>query len=378
MSAWPGKYVIGLTGNIATGKSVVRKMLEHLSAYGIDADALSHRATAKGAPGYKPVVEMFGKWILGPDGQVDRNRLGRVVFSDAEALKQLENIVHPLVGQAVDIMVRRAHQQVIVIEAIKLIESDLRGKCDSLWVSYAPQEIQLARLMQKRGLDEATARQRIQSQPPQEGKTSIADVVIRNAGSFEETWKQVATAWNKLFPAKEATPSEIKEVKKRGRLEVARAGPRQAAEIAILVNRLARGKRNINRDDVMASFGEKAFLILSVDGKSSGLAGLKVENLVARTDDIYLDPSIPLVTGLSALTKEVERISRELQCEVSLLFLPPSIARQEATFRNLGYQLRTPESLGVRAWQEAAIESMPGGMVMLFKQLRQDRVLRPV
>jgi dephospho-CoA kinase len=378
MSAWPGKYVIGLTGNIATGKSVVRKMLEHLSAYGIDADALSHRATAKGAPGYKPVVEMFGKWILGPDGQVDRNRLGRVVFSDAEALKQLENIVHPLVGQAVDIMVRRAHQQVIVIEAIKLIESDLRGKCDSLWVSYAPQEIQLARLMQKRGMDEATARQRIQSQPPQEGKTSIADVVIRNAGSFEETWKQVATAWNKLFPAKEATPSEIKEVKKRGRLEVARAGPRQAAEIAILVNRLARGKRNINRDDVMASFGEKAFLILSVDGKSSGLAGLKVENLVARTDDIYLDPSIPLVTGLSALTKEVERISRELQCEVSLLFLPPSIARQEATFRNLGYQLRTPESLGVRAWQEAAIESMPGGMVMLFKQLRQDRVLRPV
>ena len=86
MRAWPGKYVIGLTGNIATGKSVVRKMLEHLGAYGIDADALSHRATAKGAPGYKPVVEMFGKWILGPDGQIDRNRLGRVVSSYAERL----------------------------------------------------------------------------------------------------------------------------------------------------------------------------------------------------------------------------------------------------------------------------------------------------
>jgi dephospho-CoA kinase len=167
MSAWPGKYVIGLTGNIATGKSVVRKMLEHLGAYGIDADALSHRAIAKGAPGYKPVVEMFGKWILGSDGQIDRNRLGRVVFSDAEALKQLENIVHPLVGQAVDIMVRRSRQPVIAIEAIKLVESDLRGKCDSLWVSFAPQEIQLARLMQKRGMDEATARQRILSQPPQ-------------------------------------------------------------------------------------------------------------------------------------------------------------------------------------------------------------------
>ena len=63
MSAWPGKYIIGLTGNIATGKSVVRKMLEHLGAYGIDADALGHRAIAKGAPGYRPVVELFGKWI---------------------------------------------------------------------------------------------------------------------------------------------------------------------------------------------------------------------------------------------------------------------------------------------------------------------------
>ena len=378
MSAWPGKYVIGLTGNIATGKSVVRKMLEHLGAYGIDADALSHRATAKGAPGYKPVVEMFGKWILGPDGQIDRNRLGRVVFSDAEALEQLEHIVHPLVGQAVDIMVRRAHQPVIVIEAIKLIESDLRGKCDSLWVSYTPQEIQLARLMQKRGMDETTARKRILSQAPPEAKTSLADVVIHNAGSFEETWRQVAIAWNKLFPEKATTPAVTRETKKPGQVEVQRANPRQAAEIAILVNRLARGTRNINRDDVMASFGEKAFLILRFNGKSAGLAGLKVENLVARTDDVYLDPSIPLATGLSALTKEIERISRELQCEISLLFLPPSIARQEASLRRLGYQCRTPQSLGVRAWQEAALESMPNGMVMLFKQLRQDRVLRPV
>src|SRR5512147_1107703 len=96
MSAWPGKYVIGLTGNIATGKSVVRKMLEHLGAYGIDADALGHRAIALGSPGYRPVVDTFGKWILTPDGQVDRGRLGRIVFADPEALARLESIVHPL------------------------------------------------------------------------------------------------------------------------------------------------------------------------------------------------------------------------------------------------------------------------------------------
>jgi dephospho-CoA kinase len=108
MSAWPGKFVIGLTGNIATGKSVVRKMLEHLGAYGIDADALGHRAIAKDAPGYQAVIDTFGRWILTPDGQIDRAKLAHVVFSDPDALVRLESIVHPLVRQAVDILIKRS------------------------------------------------------------------------------------------------------------------------------------------------------------------------------------------------------------------------------------------------------------------------------
>jgi dephospho-CoA kinase len=89
VSKWPGKTVIGLTGNIGTGKSVVRRMLEHLGAFGIDADALSHRAIARGAPGYNQVVTQFGRWILSSDGEIDRQRLGKVVFSDPQALKIL-------------------------------------------------------------------------------------------------------------------------------------------------------------------------------------------------------------------------------------------------------------------------------------------------
>src|SRR5512133_2420225 len=108
MSAWPGKFVIGLTGNIGTGKSVVRKMLEHLGGYGIDADALANRATSKGSPAYQPVVNMFGKFILGPDDQIDHSRLARLVFTDPDALAQLEAVVHPLVSQALDILIRRA------------------------------------------------------------------------------------------------------------------------------------------------------------------------------------------------------------------------------------------------------------------------------
>ncbi len=81
MSKWPGKYVIGLTGNIGTGKSVVRRMLEHLGAYGIDADALGHRVIAKGAPGYQPVLTTFGRYVLSPEGEINRARLGKIVLT---------------------------------------------------------------------------------------------------------------------------------------------------------------------------------------------------------------------------------------------------------------------------------------------------------
>ena len=148
MSAWPGKYVIGLTGNIATGKSVVRKMLEHLGAYGIDADALSHRAISRSAPGYKKVVETFGKWIVAQDGEIDRAKLSRLVFPDPEAMRVLEGIIHPLVRDAIDILVRRSKHKVIVIEAIKLLEGDLHTYCDSIWVSDASQDAQILRLIQ--------------------------------------------------------------------------------------------------------------------------------------------------------------------------------------------------------------------------------------
>jgi dephospho-CoA kinase len=151
VSNWPGKFVIGLTGNIATGKSVVRRMLEHLGAYTIDADALTHRAYAKGAPGYQQVVDNFGKWLINKDGEIDRSKLGNLVFNNHEAMSQLEAIAHPLVRQATEILIKRSIQPVVVIEAIKLLEGDLRNVCDSIWVTNAPEEVQVERLMCKRG-----------------------------------------------------------------------------------------------------------------------------------------------------------------------------------------------------------------------------------
>jgi dephospho-CoA kinase len=377
MSAWPGKYVIGLTGNIATGKSVVRKMLEHLGAYGIDADALSHRAMAQGAPGYQPILDTFGRWILAPDGQIDRARLGRVVFSDPQALQRLEAILHPLVRQAVDILIRRSKQAVIILEAIKLLESPLRQNCDSIIVTCAPQAVQMARLMQKRGMSEESARQRIAAQSAQEAKIAAANYVVYNEGSFEDTWRQVNLAWQAILHTHPETPAPVAAAAK-GELALERGRPRQAGEIADIINRLRGNTIHLTSSDIMAGFGEKAYLLLKQDHRIVGVVGWQVENLVARTDEIYLEPTIPLSKALKLVLEEIEQTSRDLQCEVSLLFLPPSLARYNDTWRSLGYEPREVESLGVRAWQEAARESMHGGTVLMFKQLRKDRVLRPV
>jgi dephospho-CoA kinase len=378
MSAWPGKFVVGLTGNIATGKSVVRKMLEHLGAYGIDADALGHRAIATGAPGHKAVVDNFGKWVLAADGQIDRSKLGQVVFSDAEALEQLEGIIHPLVGQAIDYLIQNTSHDTVVIEAIKLLESEyLMNAVDAVWVTFSPPELQLKRLQEKRGMSEQAALLRINSQSSQESKMAKADLVIRNVKSFENTWDQVVNAWQRFFPkvTTEPVPSVTAPV---GELSVKRARPDQAGQIAELITRLSNGKRTVSKEDVMEAFGEKAYLFLYIGEKISGLVGWQVENLVARTNEVYLDRGIPMADAMKTLMDEVELASKQLQCEASLLFLPAEIDKNEQVWKDLGYEQRTIDGLSARAWQDAARESMPENTILLFKQLRVDRVLRPM
>ncbi len=377
MSAWPGKFVVGLTGNIATGKSVVRRMLEHLGAYGIDADVLAHRAIAKGSPGYRPMVETFGSWVLDPNGVINRSRLGRLVFADRQALEQLEAIVHPLVKQAIDLLISYAYQKIIVIEAIKLLESNLSTACDSVWVTYAPLEVQLARLVQNRGMNEQYARQRIEAQPSQQEKVAVAQVVINNNDSLKETWQQVLASWQEIFPLTGTVAPDSTGLLE-GQMLVARARLNQTQEIVDFIKHLDRARQSLNTSVILPAFGEKAFLLLRQDGKLVGMVGWQVENLVARTTDVYLEPALPFEKAMGALIAEVDRASSELQCEASLIFLPPKLARHDRVWHSLGYQPSTIESLGVSAWQDAAKESEPPGTTLLFKRLRKDRVLRPV
>jgi len=381
---WPGKYVIGLTGNIATGKSVVRKMLEHLGAFGLDADALAHQAIAKGGPAYASVLKIFGDWLLTETGEIDRVRLGKLVFNDPEALAKLEAAIHPLVSQALDFLIKRSQSKVVVVEAIKLIESGIAKDCDALWVVDAPEAVQITRLVQKRKMTEAQAKERIAAQPPQAEKVKAAAVIIQNTGSFDDIWTQVQAAFSIITqPATpgsaEAPTVRIKLPAETKNVKVRRGKPTDAATIAAFITQTTHGQRNLTRADIMAAFGEKAYLLADCDGELAAIAGWQVENLVTRVDEFYAAATTPLDRVTPPLIEAVENASKELQSEAALVFVPLPLAQAAAqALSSSGFVPQTADKLGVAAWEEAAKESMPPGTAMLFKKLREDRVLRPV
>ena len=136
--------MIGLTGNIATGKSLVGHMLAERGAEHIDADRLAHQVVARGTDAWEQIVREFGREILRPDGEIDRARLGAIVFSDAAALARLEGFVHPPVIALTGERIERSTASIVVVEAIKLIESGMVVRlCDALWVVIAPRAAQL-------------------------------------------------------------------------------------------------------------------------------------------------------------------------------------------------------------------------------------------
>ena len=198
---YPGKYLIGLTGNIAVGKSLVRQFLVDLGAAAIDADQVAHQVILPDGPAFDDVVAEFGEGIIDSDGEINRATLGNIVFADQAKLRKLEAITHPAIRARIDQLIRDAERQVVVIEAIKLLEGNLRQVVDAVWVVNAAPETQMQRLMSERGYSENLARQRIASQNKQEDKLRQADVIIENDGDMEETRKQVARAWVKLRSA---------------------------------------------------------------------------------------------------------------------------------------------------------------------------------
>src|SRR5579884_1209251 len=192
-------YIIGLTGNIGTGKSTVAAMLAELGAEVIDADRLAHELMAPGRPEWEQIVARFGPEILRPDGTIDRRKLGAIVFRDPAALAALERILHPAVRARIRERFAATERPVVVVEAIKLLEGVLYREVDAVWVVTADRDTQLARLVASRGLSREEAEARLAAQGDQAEKVARADVVIDNRGDLRDTQRQVLAAWQAIL-----------------------------------------------------------------------------------------------------------------------------------------------------------------------------------
>jgi dephospho-CoA kinase len=193
--------VIGLTGGIGSGKSTVSKYLAELGAAIIDADKVGHEAFQPGTEAWREVVATFGRDILTPQGEIDRKKLGAIVFDNPAALAQLNGIMHPKMGDMMKAQIdeyRRQGVAVVVLEAAILIEANWTPLVDEVWVTTAPESVVLERLKKQRGLAEEQTLARIRSQLSSEERLKHADVVITNEGNLEEVKARVKELWSKI------------------------------------------------------------------------------------------------------------------------------------------------------------------------------------
>ena len=190
--------VVGLTGPMGSGKSTVAAILRELGAKVLDADAIVHDEQSRGTVGYSAIVQTFGTKVLGEDKEIDRAKLAAEVFGDPVQLAKLERILHPrVIARVLEARKMLREGEVLVIEAIKLLESGLRNVCDEIWVVIAPREVMLERLA-ARGLPRAEAELRLGHQRSEEGFRSAADVVIENGADRDRIKDRVRAEWTRL------------------------------------------------------------------------------------------------------------------------------------------------------------------------------------
>jgi dephospho-CoA kinase len=191
--------VVGLTGGIASGKSSVAKLLADRGAVVIDADVLARDVVAKGEPLLDRVAERFGKDVLAPDGSLERAALGRIVFADEWARKDLEALIHPAVRRRAEQLEAEAPEGSVVVHVIPLlVETGQSDRFDMVVVVDTDEATQLARIRSRDSLDEPAARARIAAQATREARLAVADVVVDNSGTPEDLVAQVDTLWRWL------------------------------------------------------------------------------------------------------------------------------------------------------------------------------------
>lgn len=194
--------VIGLTGGIATGKSTVSAILENAGAVIIDADRIARMVVKKNMPAYRQILDKFGKSILLPDGAIDRTALGNLIFNDPQKKQLLNTIVHPYVRKETDRQLKHLEKNnpdaLVILDIPLLFEAGMGSDLSEVIVVYAPEHIQIKRLMKRDHISHADAMARVRSQMPIEEKKKLATMVIDNSGTREHTRKQTLEIFQRL------------------------------------------------------------------------------------------------------------------------------------------------------------------------------------
>jgi dephospho-CoA kinase len=422
-------YLIGLTGNLGSGKSTVRKMLEQLGAFGVDADALAHVVMQPGSPTWHAIVGVFGTDILHFNGKIDRQKLGARVFADADALRRLEALVHPAVEALLKEILREAQAPVVVIEAIKLVEAGLHLKCDALWVVTCTPEVAVQRVTRGRQMSAEDARARLAAQGPQDEKLRLANVILDNSGDENTTRLQAQNAWKNtvrpdtacdksewLFgmpraesvPQAEAAPqtepqppaAEIKtaleptpepapsledaegssqrKIAESMVVDVRRARRSDLSALGVALAKRENRSEPLPRAEAVKRFGERGYCIAVGEQRIIALAAWEAENLVATMRDVWAESADLAPCALPPLFALIEQEADTLQCEVVLILLdaaaPVFVAEQA---RVCGYQPRELKALH-HVWRQVVEEQSPVGDQIWMKRLREEIITKPV
>lgn len=369
MNKKPDKYIIGLTGNIASGKSLVLKMLGELGADTIDADSISHRVILSNGPAFQPVLDAFGKWLLADNGEIDRAKLGKLVFSDPAALSLLESIVHPAVEEAVDALLNNCQPEVVAIEAIKLLEGGIGPICDAIWVVDAPREARLHRLINQRGMSPQQAAERVDLQGDGSNKLKKADVVIYNDSAPANTWNQVAAAWSEIDPPSVRVPDITDPLS-----PVRRVMPAD-------FNRLSEFLGGLPNLD------ELAYLTHFTRTQISGAVGWYSENFIGHLTDLKVDSTWNTELALRRMISVVELAATTMKNEVLFVYAACDLPNAPEVLKELGYLHKKPAgngafSLGTRAWNESVTRTSQSFVrqpfELWYKVINPDRILKPL
>jgi dephospho-CoA kinase len=193
--------VIGLTGGIGSGKSTVACFMAELGAVVIELDKVGHEAMKSGKETWRLLVNEFGRDIIAADGEIDRSKLGEIVFNDNKALQKLGDIIHPEIDRIINERLeqyRRKGVNYVVLEAAARLDTDRSSQVDEIWITVAPVEVVLQRLAQRSGYSEVESKARIDSQLPDKERIIRADVVLDTDCSLEELKNRVVLAWREM------------------------------------------------------------------------------------------------------------------------------------------------------------------------------------